>query len=172
MLINLSEVFSNEVFEEQIKKKLDIKSIKFGNEESHIVNGVLIDLSLKKLGDGQIAIEGHLETILDLNCDRCNDPVKYNLAVDFSKEIKLDKVIEVNEEDEFIQGSYLNIHKLAESEIFLNYPMKVLCQEECQGFCDKCGINLNKNTCTCDQHNIDPRLEGLKALFDENFKEV
>ena len=34
-------------------------------------------------------------------------------------------------------------------EIFLTYPVKYLCREECPGLCTRCGANLNQGPCGC-----------------------
>jgi len=34
-------------------------------------------------------------------------------------------------------------------EIIIDYPMKVLCKEDCKGLCQQCGKNLNEGPCGC-----------------------
>lgn len=34
-------------------------------------------------------------------------------------------------------------------ELLLSYPVKILCQKDCQGLCNKCGADLNKGKCKC-----------------------
>ncbi|KPK98644.1 MAG: hypothetical protein AMJ95_03230 [Omnitrophica WOR_2 bacterium SM23_72] len=34
-------------------------------------------------------------------------------------------------------------------EIIIEYPIKSLCRDECQGLCPKCGKNLNEGKCGC-----------------------
>ena len=38
-------------------------------------------------------------------------------------------------------------------EIILDLPVRVLCREDCKGFCPGCGINLNKEQCKCKKEN-------------------
>jgi uncharacterized protein len=40
----------------------------------------------------------------------------------------------------------------------------VLCKEDCQGLCLKCGSNLNLIDCKCEDEQIDPRWAALKNL--------
>ncbi|MEG1706531.1 MAG: DUF177 domain-containing protein, partial [Clostridia bacterium] len=54
------------------------------------------------------------------------------------------------EECYLLEGTKLNIQKAVEDEIVLALPISILCQENCKGLCPKCGINLNKSTCSCD----------------------
>ena len=34
-------------------------------------------------------------------------------------------------------------------ELILNYPQKILCQQDCQGLCLRCGVDLNSEKCKC-----------------------
>lgn len=34
-------------------------------------------------------------------------------------------------------------------EIILDYPLKPLCKQDCQGICPGCGVNLNFEKCEC-----------------------
>ena len=46
-------------------------------------------------------------------------------------------------------GNYLDIDKDVREEMLLNFPMKVLCSEDCKGICSGCGANLNNQKCSC-----------------------
>ncbi|MBR2488852.1 MAG: DUF177 domain-containing protein, partial [Clostridia bacterium] len=45
-------------------------------------------------------------------------------------------------------------------------PMKHLCSEKCKGICSKCGKNLNDGKCECPEKEIDPRLQILADLLN------
>lgn len=170
MRYNLTEVLTSDK-EEEIKKTLPIKVITFGNIQYEIYNGINIELYFTKISNKEILLEGNITATLQLSCDRCNEPVNFNYETNFSKEIKLEDSAD-NEEENFIDGYNLDLEKFVLNEIYINFPMKVLCNEECKGICKKCGTNLNIQSCKCENDNIDPRLAGLKDLFIEQFKEV
>ena len=52
------------------------------------------------------------------------------------------------------------------ARLCFEFPMVPLCSEDCKGLCLKCGQNLNLGDCGCEDDNIDPRWEGLKAIMD------
>jgi uncharacterized protein len=168
--INLTNIFTNDLQFAKIEKTIIIKDIQFGNETAQVQDDVSINLELEKVANNEILVNGLVKTILILNCDRCNEPTKYHLEADFSKEVRIDKVVE--DEEAFMEGYNLDLEKLALNEIFVNFPMKMLCKEDCMGICKTCGTNLNLASCNCENDNIDLRFAGLKALYDENFKEV
>lgn len=47
-------------------------------------------------------------------------------------------------------------------------PIKPLCQQNCQGLCQECGVDLNKENCVCSGAAIDPRWSALAALLDQS----
>lgn len=170
MQINLTNIFTNDVQFAKIEKTIQVENIQFGNLTVPVKDGISLKLNLEKIANNEILLTGFINATLIINCDRCNEPTEYHLEADFSKEVRIDMVVE--DEEAFINGYNLDLEKLALNEIYVNYPMKALCNEDCKGICNTCGTNLNTGDCNCDNDNIDLRLVGLKALFDENFKEV
>ena len=78
----------------------------------------------------------------------------------------------LDEDDElsFVKDDVLDISEVVESSIVSTLPIKRLCREDCKGLCQSCGINLNKETCSCNNEDYDLRFEELRALL--NNKEV
>ena len=79
--------------------------------------------------------------------------------------------IEALDESSFIQNKELDTDKLLHNEVLINWPMRVLCKEDCKGICSRCGANLNQGSCDCDTADLDPRMAVISDIF-KNFKEV
>jgi len=75
------------------------------------------------------------------------------------------------DEADYMKGFQLDIDKMVYDEILVNWPMKVLCREDCKGICKKCGTNLNVKTCDCEKSELDPRMAAIQDIFNK-FKEV
>ena len=75
------------------------------------------------------------------------------------------------DENNYIAGYELDVDALIADEMVLQWPMKILCKEDCKGICKVCGTNLNKSTCDCDQTVPDPRMAVFSDIFNQ-FKEV
>ena len=71
----------------------------------------------------------------------------------------------------YMEGYHLNVDELINNEILLNWPVKILCREDCKGICPVCGSNLNKGECGCDAFVPDPRMAAIGDIFNAN-KEV
>ena len=77
----------------------------------------------------------------------------------------------IMDESSFIQNKELDTDKLLHNEVLINWPMRVLCKEDCKGICSRCGANLNQGSCVCDTADLDPRMAVISDIF-KNFKEV
>lgn len=169
MVVNLKNIFTDEHHFAKIEKAFHVESIHFSGQEIPLIDDIQISLGFEEVKKEEILIRGYVTTKLVLSCDRCNEKVSYPLKADIMKEINLN---EIEEDESFIEGFNLDLEKLALNEIYVSFPMKVLCKEDCKSICKECGTNLNLYSCDCKNEAIDPRLAGLKDLFNENFKEV
>ena len=73
----------------------------------------------------------------EFNCGRCLEPGYYDIskAIDIIKPASESKVIDITQ--------------IAREEIIIDYPIKLLCKNDCKGICAGCGNNLNKRVCVC-----------------------
>lgn len=170
MQINLTNIFTDNLQFVEVEKNILINNVKFANETAKIKDGIIIHLEIEKIANNRFILNGSIESNLIFDCNRCNEPADYKLKANFFKDIEIDIIDD--DEEIFMDGYNLFLEKLALNELYLNFPMKVLCQENCKGICKNCGTNLNLHNCNCENDDVDPRLAGLKDLFYENFKEV
>ena len=107
-------------------------------------------------------------------CSRCLEEVPTDIHFSIDKDIKLeDSVVhdEDVEDNDYLIGFNLDIDRLIYGEILVNWPMKVLCRDDCKGICKVCGMNLNKGECNCQRTELDPRMAAIQDVFNK-FKEV
>ena len=62
----------------------------------------------------------------------------------------------------------LDLTDLLRQCVITDQPMKPLCQSDCQGLCQECGVNLNQEKCTCSDDRRDPRWAALSTLLHES----
>ncbi len=125
---------------------------------------------LNKLHD-QLILSASSNFKVNYECDRCGSEFKTSLRSDY-KMIYL--MNEAPEETESLNVSYLNrdVDKIdITSDVrefaLLSIPMKKLCKEDCKGLCYRCGKDLNKEKCSCNAEEIDPRWKPLVNLKDK-----
>ncbi len=175
MLINLSEVLSEN--HKTIEQNVPIEVTEFhtGLGCFLLVEKDDMHLVVKHVKHRELLIKGKSKVVLEIPCDRCLEPVRTEMVLDFVKNVDLDESDDGQrdelDEKNYIDGYHLDVDKLLYNEILIGWPMKVLCSEDCKGICNVCGQNLNKGTCDCEDTSLDPRMSVIRDVF-KNFKEV
>lgn len=175
MLINLSEIMSVRDKVQHVVVPIDMECFKLDGTEHRFVKKNPMELTITCTGDRKVHVEGNTEVSLMLPCSRCLEDVETAFQIGVSKELDFRESeqdrIEDLDELSYIVGYDLDVDRLVYNEILLNFPLQVLCSEDCKGICSVCGMNLNKGTCQCDRTVIDPRMSKFQDIF-EKFKEV
>lgn len=135
------------------------------------VNEAELDLDIQK-SDDEFFCQGHLRASVSVECARClkMSVVEVNNATDFvvcSRESHETRKDIIDSEDYvYYEGQNLkaDLTDIVRQTIILSISMKPLCSEDCRGLCQKCGVNLNDASCTCQTTETDGRWEGLKKL--------
>jgi uncharacterized protein len=138
-----------------------------------------------------VILEVRVSSVIEVTCSRCLEPFTVPVYVDvttrFVPPADFAKVTEETAartgrlkagdaaEDEDEAGGAEHVLGLAEyrdekidlgevvrEQLYLALPMKPLCREDCKGLCPVCGVNRNRETCTCQQEWVDPRMAALK----------
>lgn len=175
MFINLSEIMSVKDNIVSIQAPVEAEEFSIEGLSYPLVDKKPVDLTITHLGDRKVRLSGSIELSLVIPCSRCLKDVKTPFELEFSKELDFMKDSEerIKELDEtnYISGYNLDVDLLVYDEVLIDFPMKVLCDVNCKGFCKVCGVNLNTDTCSCDKQDLDPRMSVIRDIFN-NFKEV
>lgn len=175
MLINLSELFSRDGKERTYKLDIEMDEYEAPDGVYEVISKEPVELCIRNLGERKLLMKGKARLVLGIPCSRCLEPVIYPFDLDIDQELDLSQTeedrVECLDEQPYISGYNLDVDQLLSNELLLNLPMKVLCSEDCQGICNRCGANLNHGSCSCDQSSPDPRMSVIQDLFQQ-FKEV
>jgi uncharacterized protein len=174
MLVNLTDVFTNEGQVQTVACDYEADTYTNQIETFKIKEKSPVSLRLSNIGQSRVLIEGNAKLVFVFPCDRCLRDVDYTFDLSFDNEVvSPDYVGEVSgdESPEIMEGYHLNVDELVNNEILLNWPMKILCREDCKGICKVCGKNLNDGDCGCDDFVPDPRMAAIRDIFNAN-KEV
>ena len=133
-----------------------------------------ITLHIANQENKRLLIQGDVDVKLGIPCGRCLEevPTPIHFRVDKTLSITDDGIIDEDmEETDYLIGFELDVDKLVYAEILVNWPMRVLCKDDCKGICKVCGMNLNKGACSCQRTELDPRMAAIQDIFNK-FKEV
>ncbi|HIX25668.1 MAG TPA: DUF177 domain-containing protein [Candidatus Lachnoclostridium avicola] len=175
MQINLSELFSSDGKEKTYTQDIEMTRFQAPDGVYEIVEKEPVRLTVRHVGNRKLEMSGEIRLSLEIPCDRCLTPVKVDFDLDVDSSIDMNQSEEERaadlDEQPYISGNYLDVDQLVRNELLLNLPMKVLCREDCKGICNRCGANLNYETCECDKSTPDPRMSVIQDIFKQ-FKEV
>ena len=174
MIIDISKVINSinkEISEEVV---IDMTSFESRLGEFPILKKAPVELHIANRENKQLLISGNVRLEVAIPCGRCLEEVPTQICFDIDKELVINDGVIVDEEMEetdYLIGFELDVDKLVYAEILVNWPMKVLCKETCEGICKVCGTNLNKGACDCQRTELDPRMAAIQDIFSK-FKEV
>ena len=133
-----------------------------------------VELHICNQENAAVLISGTVDIEVMIPCARCLEEVPTSICFDIDKKLRIEEdglVDDEMEQPDYLIGFELDVDKLVYAEILVNWPMRVLCKDDCKGICKVCGMNLNKGTCSCDSFVPDPRMAAFQDIFNK-FKEV
>jgi uncharacterized protein len=176
MLINLSDVFntSGKVLQNTVTPELKVYDGGFG--EFELLSAENMELKFENIEKGKARISGSVKLKFKGECDRCLKDTDIDLDINIDRVCASPEYVSEDEDEtedlhEFMEGYSIDTELLLHDEITVNWPVKILCREDCKGLCPVCGHDLNEGDCGCDTFVPDPR---MAAIFDklESTKEV
>ena len=120
-----------------------------------------------------IRLRGRLSAGLELQCARCLEPVRQDIARDFEllyRPLGADtgrdelSVTDAEAEIGYYQDDGILLEDVLREQVLLAMPLKVTCSEDCRGLCLHCGKNLNQEQCSCAVPMEDPRWAALREI--------
>ena len=172
MIISLDKLNRKETDKIDLNFSQKIDSINYCENTYKITSPLNLKGKISRTNKGYYLDATVSFEILD-NCARCLDEVK--VPIEYAIEGFLVK--ENFDEDAFeeydafiIDGDEVNLLDIIGQTLIFNAPAQVICKDDCEGLCQGCGANLNRETCACsqianDEDEIDPRFAKLKDLF-------
>ena len=174
MIIDISKVVKsiNKEVSQEVSIELDFFESRLG--KFPILQKSPVMLTITNQENAAVFIRGTVDVTLSIPCGRCLEEVPTQICFDIDKKLDIREGVLIDdemEENDYLIGFELDVDKLVYAEILVNWPMKVLCKEDCEGICKVCGMNLNKGDCGCQRTELDPRMAAIQDIFNK-FKEV
>ena len=131
------------------------------------------EAELLSIALGEIRIRGRIRAEVEVDCDRCLDPVRQPIDSHFSlfyrptPELDASHDIAINPgeaEIGFYDGNGIELAEVLREHVLLSLPMQQICSQQCQGICTECGLKRNTGHCKCEVKLVDERWTALRAL--------
>ena len=104
---------------------------------------------------GALYVGGSVDGDAVVDCVRCLESTCYHLKGEVEGYFLLSASeqefsTEGEEEYEILPENHvIDLEPLLRAALLLEMPLSPLCSDDCKGLCPQCGINLNKELCTC-----------------------
>lgn len=135
----------------------------YGIELSETVHA---DLKIEYM-EGTISVKGRVKGSYKAQCSRClaDTGDVFDIMID---EIFVHLSADTNNTENYMfDAGYIDLTIPLIDNILLSFPGVVLCGNDCKGLCQICGVNLNETQCSCENHDIDIRMDKLKDFFNQ-----
>ena len=143
----------NEI-EGNLKKTINLSDLEI-DDLNLLKDKIEINLNFSRTHNS-VDIKGEVNSKFFETCDKCIDTFNNIKKSSFRVIVSENDTNMKNLNSEFI---YFNINQneidlspIIRDTLLLEKPMKSICKENCKGLCSNCGINLNNNSCICNQH--------------------
>lgn len=157
---------------EHVERRLEPSAFADTAADFRVVSPVDLTADLRKDGR-KVRATGRVQATLECACSRCLEA--FTIPVDAAFDALFLPASanagaaeqEVADDDlgiAFYTNDTIDLGELVREQFYLALPMKPLCREDCRGLCPICGINRNREVCSCESTWVDPRLEPLRRL--------
>jgi uncharacterized protein len=173
MLLDLSR-FRGGV--DRLERRFDPVSVGHPEDDFRVVAPVTLSAEVRKDAE-KVRLVGRVAGTIELECGRCLEP--FSVSVDAAFDLMFlpagahtptSEDRELGEADtgvSFYHEDVIDLGEVIREQFYLALPMKPLCRDDCAGLCPVCGINKNREACSCESTWVDPRMEPLRRLKSE-----
>ena len=165
MVIDLRQAFLSDRWERELAYDMDLSEVELGGVKPFCAP-VKVRARLQSFA-GSVLVEAELDFSVTMPCDRCCDLVTREFSPRFSHTVVRELVSGADEDLIVAPEERLDLDGLLTEDILLDMPSKFLCKPDCKGLCPVCGKNRNREECSCQRQEGDPRLAALRQLLED-----
>ena len=104
-------------------------------------------------GDNRISLRAEVSAAAHSRCCRCLEPVQVPVRAQI--DALYAKEPDADDPDLYVfEGHSLELEEAVKDALLLELPLQLFCKPDCKGLCPVCGVNLNRETCTCQEGNV------------------
>ena len=166
MHLGLSEIIERPGASVTFSTSVDLSDLRYGNSYP-VTEPVMAEGQVRNTA-GVLVMTGSIHTTIHGTCDRC--AADFHRVEEFPIDVVLvTELVHEENEDEWVfplEGDSADLDDIVRTVFVLNLDSKLLCKEDCEGLCCRCGKNLNDGPCNC-QKELDPRFAALKQLLEK-----
>lgn len=147
-------------------------SLPFNPKELVVKASIRGHLLIAKTGKELTAIIQDVDTIVELQCERCLKKFEHEVKIEGAERVFFSEKPE--DDADFDKSFLINLRDLTidlsdmlRQEIILHFPLISVCSKSCKGLCPHCGADKNKEKCNCKDEDMGEQkpFKNLKNLM-------
>lgn len=140
--------------------ELDLEDVRF-------INPVRGTVQLLRHSEDDIYVKAEIFTDVEMQCGKCLEPFEEDITATFELQFTpTNNPGEIEDGERYYDGETFDISEDARQALVIQIPVWPLCSQTCEGLCYECGINLNKEHCSCQNTDeIEPETPSVNSPF-------
>jgi uncharacterized protein len=117
-----------------------------------------------------VLISGQLRVSTNTECSNCLEDFELVYQADIEIFVDREASDRDDEKEDWIicqRRGVVDITDTLRDATMLSRPQRIVCDQDCKGFCVECGTNLNRQSCDCETEIVDPRWDALPQITKE-----
>lgn len=165
MVLDVSQLIQNDGAVKELDLSISLENMFFNGQDIVFTTPFKLKGTVKNIA-GVLYLELDADVSFETQCARCLDTVSENLSFEIY-EVFSKTAVENDDEVTVLESGNINLDDVVEKAFAGVLPINYLCSDDCRGLCSNCGCNLNREACSCDIDNTDPRLAVLKNFLND-----
>ena len=169
MVIDVSSILKEFGGKVSFDDKAEISDLNFIGGDYRFKEPLIVKGGISNTG-GTLGLKADVSGVMTTQCARCmkdiDVPIEFTISETLMKSDGGDGET-VSEDDDVIvfEGNTVPLDEVIENNFIMNLSPRYLCREDCKGLCPQCGKDLNEETCSCEDDEIDPRWAALADMI-------
>ncbi len=166
MILDVSQLIQNDGAVKELDFDLNMSDISFNGQDIVFESPFTVKGTVKNIR-GVLYLNLDADVSFRTQCARCLESVNVHHTFEVDEVFVRTEHDTEDEDVTVLESGNIDLREVIELAFLGSLPINYLCSEDCKGLCNVCGINLNNQTCSCAEDNIDPRLAVLKQFLKD-----
>ena len=165
MILDVSQLIQNDGAVKALDFSIELEDIQFSGQDISFTTPFVARGDIKNIS-GVLYLNLKVDVSFTTQCARCLEDVGVQHTFDVMEVFSKTEHDEI-EDVTILESGNIDLSEVVEMAFIGSIPINYLCSEDCKGLCKECGANLNRESCSCADDYIDPRLSVLKQFIKD-----
>lgn len=164
MVLDITKLINADGESLKIDAQVDLGFLSFNGQDIKFKAPVCASGKASSI-DGKVYLDLKCRANYVTACSRCLEDTECILDFNVNEVYSKSQLDNENDDVIILNSNEIDLKEIIGQSFCCALPITCLCSEDCKGLCPMCGCNLNKEQCSCESDDIDPRLAVLKDFL-------